>query len=180
MDIRTDHPLRRLFSGLVENTFLTQVGMCDPLLTDYLADLLVDFSHVERFQAVRGAAGKRVETIAAMLSVLDQDEPDHSSDRDRLMYRHIGDYTLFWAGLYPEQLKRASSESVDTLIMYVSQGKRSYALASELGTDRDRPPSSLFRHLSDEFEQCVYGLGLVRKGLEHCDDAPPRLGDLIL
>lgn len=180
MDIRPDHPLRRLFAGLVEDTFFTQVGMCDPLLTDYLSDLLVTYTHVDRLNAIRNALGKRVEQIASILAATAGDEATDREVRDRRMYRHIGDFTLFWAGVYPEQLKRALPESADTLIMYVSQGKRSYALASELGSDNERPPASLFRHLSDEFEQCIYGLGLVRRSLERCSDLGDKRGELIL
>lgn len=180
MDIRPEHPLRRLFSGLVEETFFTRVGMCDPLLTDYLSDLLVTFTHVDQLQAMRNVAGKRLDRIAAMLSVMTEGEFRGEAERERQIYRSIGDFTLFWAGVYPEQLQRAAPESADTLLTYVSQGKRSYALASQLSGDEDRPPARLFRHLSDDFEHCLFGLGLVRKGLESCADLADSRGDLIL
>ena len=57
--IRKNHPLRRLFAGLVEHTFCTEVGMCDPTLSVYLADLLVSFTHVDRLNAVRNASWAR-------------------------------------------------------------------------------------------------------------------------
>ena len=180
MDIRPDHPLRRLFAGLIEDTFFTQVGMCDPLLTDYLSDLLVTYTHVDRLHVIRNAVGKRIDRIASMLTVMAEGALPEPADRDRLMYRHIGDFTLFWAGVYPEQLERALPESTDTLLTYVSQGKRSYAMASELGSENDRPPAKLFRQMSDEFEQCMYGLGLVRRGLESCTDLGDKRGELIL
>lgn len=178
--IRKNHPLRRLFAGLVEHTFCTEVGMCDPTLSVYLADLLVSFTHVDRLNAVRNAQGKRLDQIASMLAVLAEDQPNTAAERDRTMYRHIGDFTLFWAGVYPEQLKRASHDQTDALLDYVSQGKRSYAIVSELAGEDDRPPSSLFRHLSEDFENCLYGLGLVRRGWERTEGAPSgQAGELL-
>ncbi|UCE59991.1 MAG: hypothetical protein JSU63_21420 [Phycisphaerales bacterium] len=165
--IPEDHPLRRLFAGLVEHAFYTEVGMCDPTLTGYLSELLVDFTHIDRLRAVRNARGRDLKQIAAMMLVLADDLSSDPLERDRLMYRQIGDFTLFWAGVYPEQLRYATRQAEDVLLDYVAQGKRSYAIVSDLADEEDAPPSSLFRHLSEDFEHCLYGLGLVRRGWEN-------------
>ena len=178
--IREDHPLRRLFAGLVENAFCTQVGVCDPALTAYLSDLLVNFTHVDRLSIIRNVEDRRLDQIAAMLTVLSGEQSVEPIERDRTTYQQIGDYTLFWAGVYPEQLKRAARHPSDVLFDYVSCGKRSYAIVSRLVDEDDAPPSSLFRHLSEEFESCLYGLGLVRRGWEESDTPPGgRAGELL-
>lgn len=153
--------------------------MCEPALTDYVSELLVSFIHVDRLQVLRNAADKRPEQVAAMLAVALEDAPASTSERDRLMYRHIGDFTLFWAGLYPEQLKLTRRNQSDVLVNYVSQGKRSYAIVSELATDQDRPPSRLFKLLSEDFEYCLYGLNLVRKSWEKISHAKPSSGEIV-
>lgn len=145
--------------------------MCNPTLTGYLADLLVDFTHVDRLRAIQNTQGKRLDQIAAMLAVQSEERPTNDAERDRNVYRHIGDYTLFWAGVYPEQLSRQHSRPSDVLLDYVSQGKRCYAIVSELAGEDDVPPSSMFRHLSEDFEYCLYGLGLVRHGWERAHSA---------
>jgi hypothetical protein len=92
-------------------------------------------------------------------------EAESASDveRRRECLRHVGDYTLFWTGVYPEALSRLQSiESSDHLISYQLQGKRSYYLASTLGSDE----SPLLRRLSDEFELCAFGLSRVRREWE--------------
>ena len=165
-DISGHHPLRRLFAGLVEDAFCTRVGMCNPALTDYLADLLVGFTHIRRLNAIRNARGKRLDQIAAMLAVMSENRPTTAAERDQSVYRNIGDYTLFWAGVYPEYLKRTRHDQSDILLDYVQQGRRSYAIVSDLADEADAPPSSLFRNLSEDFEFCLYGLSLVRQGLE--------------
>ncbi len=143
--------------------------MCNPSLTKYVADLLVNFTHIDTLNVIRNARGKRIEQIASMLLVLLKEHPATNVEHDRTMYRQIGDYTLFWAGMYPEHLTRSDHHTSDVLLDYVSQGKQSYAIVSQLAREDDSPPSSLFRHLSEDFEYCLYGLGLVRRGWEQSD-----------
>lgn len=162
--IGRDHPLRLHFAGLIENAFCAEVGMCDPQLTDYLADLLVDFTHIDRLKALRRTEGKELDQIASMLIAMSDDIPNDWRERDRSMYRQIGDYTLFWAGMFPEHLRRQSPRPTDILLDYVTRGKKSYAIVSDLVAENEAPPPSLFRHLSEDFEFCLYGLGLVRRG----------------
>ena len=177
--IPENHPLRRYFSGLVEDAFCTQVGMCDPVLTDYVSDLLVSFTHVDRLQAVRNARDKRLDQIAAMLAIAAEEKPQSPRERDCTVYRYIGDYTLFWAGVFPEDLER-HRRKVDVLLDYVSQGKQCYAIVSKLSHEDDAPPASLFRHLSEDFEFCLYGLGLVRRGWEEYEKRRAEPGGDIL
>jgi len=164
---------------LVEHAFCAEVGLCHPRLTAYLTDLLVDFTRVDRLIAVEHASGKRLEQVAGMLGVGDDERLLTQVERDRLVYRNIGDYTLFWAGVYPEQLKRVSRDPSDVLLDYVAQGRKSYAIVSRLAGEDDAPPSSLFRHLSDDFEYCLYGLGLVRKGWEESKPAGRDSGEIV-
>ena len=48
LPIREDHPLRRMFTGLLDHAFCAEIGICDPQLTGYLADLLVAFVHIDQ------------------------------------------------------------------------------------------------------------------------------------
>lgn len=177
--IPVHHPLRRYFAGLVESAFCAEVGLCDPKLMDYLCELLVSFTHIEQLQMIRNAQGKRLEQVASMLTVLFDEEPESAVERDCLVYRHIGDYTLFWTGVYPEQLRRLRCDSPDLLIDYTQQGKRSYALVAELQEEDGAPPASLFHHLAEDFECCVHGLGLVRRSMEAGDTRGQTPGGLV-
>lgn len=159
-----EHPLRQLFSGLVEQAFMADMGICDTHLTDYLGDLLADFLHVDQiypFRSVDGAAIREVSLIEAQAHLAgDLPEPM----RKRLINRYIGDLTLFWTGVFPESLRPRSGP--DRLREFLIQGKRSYEIASQLSDPDARPPSNLLRRLSEEFESCVHGLHLVRCGWE--------------
>ena len=161
------HPLRRLFAGLVENAFYADVGMCDPPVADYLVDLLTEFIHLDRVFMLKNAGGRRLEEVAEMLANASLGTQVTGPTRDRIVHKHIGDYTLFWSGVYPENLKYLKhAGKTDHLVDYLKQGKRSYAIASELSAEQTDPPAHVLRRLSDNFEFCVYGLGLVRKSWE--------------
>jgi acid stress-induced BolA-like protein IbaG/YrbA len=178
MPIPNSHPLRRWLAGLVENTFHAEVGLCEPAVLDYIAELLTEFIHVERINVAGDGSHRSVEDLAELLCQA-QAKVGMSEDRRRELYRHIGDYTLFWTGVYPENLRRMHRRHTqDDLLDFFEQGKRSYAIASELSDDAMTPPALVLRSLSDQFEYCVYGLGLVRRNWEQgppADGLPPTI-----
>ena len=160
-----DHPLRRLFAGLTEQTFLATFGMGDPRLIDYLATLLSRFIHVDALYRLRNAQGRRLEEVADMMLEAQALPPEGRTRRE--LHRHIGDFTLFWTGVYPEALERLRSAlRKDHFIDYCTQGKRSYYIASTFADDPYREEAPVLRRLSEEFELCAYGLNQVRREWE--------------
>jgi hypothetical protein len=100
------HPLRQLFGALTEKSFTEHLGWPDPNVTDYVSNLLVDFAHTDHLYKIRNREDQPVDTVVDLLfesEVLLQAE---SMDRERDVHRHIGDFTLFMAGLFPEYLRR--------------------------------------------------------------------------
>jgi len=175
-----NHVLRRLFRGLVDNVFCAEIGLCDPELTEYVAELLVNFTHVDMLCVVRTAEGRPLRQIADLLTHLDCGHDGVSGEEDLLVHRHIGDVALFWSGVYPEGLRRRRGLACkDQLLDYVAQGKRSYAIVSQLADADASPPPALFSRLSREFEFCCHGLGLVRREWEQADPAAGHDGGLL-
>jgi hypothetical protein len=176
--MHASHPnmLRRFFSGIAEYTFLTRLGVADPPLVDYLSDLLTRFVRNDMAYRVRGLTGKRLIEVAEMLTEADE----RVGDARREVHRHIGDFTLFWSGVYPESLpRRQRNVCRDHLIDYRAEGKRSYWIASNIETEAEKnAPGPLLARLSENFELCVYGLREVRREWERRDgdeDTPPPL-----
>ena len=162
-----DNPVWRWFAGLVEVSFQERVGLSDPGVLDYLTDLLTAFIHTERISLLGDGSGRKVTDVAEMLTEAQLGPTASDDERRRSVYRHIGDFTLFWTGVYPESLRRMHRRAArDDLLSYLEQGKRSYSIASDLSTDNTEPPARLLTVLSDQFEFCVYGLGLVRREWE--------------
>jgi hypothetical protein len=167
---KPDHPLRRLFAGLTEQTFISTLGLADPRLIDYLSELLSRFIHIDALYRLRDARGRRLEEVAEMMIEAEAMPAEGRTRRE--VHRHIGDFTLFWTGVYPEALNRLRSIlSKDHFINYCEQGKRSYYIASTFADEPYREQAPVLRRLSQEFELFAYGLNQVRrewerKGLE--------------
>ncbi len=164
------HPLHRLFRGLTEHTFLAELGIGDPRLVGYVSDLLVRFVPTEGVWRVRDRDGRILTEVVAMLAEADASADDQ---RRRDCYRHVGDFTLFWTGVFPEAL--GPGEPTSRLVDYQLQGKRSYLMASTY----DGEEAPVLRRLSVEFELCAFGLSRVRREWEriepHDDGTPVRL-----
>lgn len=165
--ITGEDALRRLFAALTEHTFQVELGVADPALTDYLVEMLMRFSLGDSVFGYRDGEGHRIDEVADMLA-----EADHRRARPRReLLRHIGDYTLFWSGLYPEALSRLRAPSrKDHLIDYERTGKESYLMASAFDEDPFNAEAPVLRRLSEDFEMCRYGLNRVRHELDHVPD----------
>ena len=154
---------RRFFVGITEDAFYSRLGVADPPLVDYISNLLIRFMRSDDIFSVRGPTGKRLEQVADMLAEAEA----RRGEARRKVHRHIGDFTLFWTGVYPEVVERMRRTGAkDSLIDYGTQGKRAYYIASTIPVQKEVAPTSLLKRLSHEFELCVYGLGEVRRQWE--------------
>jgi hypothetical protein len=166
-----DHPLRRLFAALTEHAFENTLGIADPPLVDYLSLLLSRFVNIDAIYRLHNAHGRRLEEVAEML--LDAESLPQEGRTRREYHRHIGDFTLFWTGVFPEGMRRLTSAfSKDHLISYTEQGKRSYYIASTFEEDPYREEAPVLRRLSEQFELCAFGLNQVRREWERA--RPPK------
>ena len=160
------HPpetLRRFFSGITEYAFVTRVGVADPPLVDYVSELLTRFISSDAVYRVRDLAGRQLDEVAQMMLEAGQ----RIGDAKRDVHRHVGDFALFWAGLYPEALTHMQQEGrCDQLLDYHNQGKRAYYIASTIPSSNESTRGELLHRLSEEFDMCVYGLGEVRREWE--------------
>jgi hypothetical protein len=162
---KPDHPLRRLFGGLTEHAFMQSLGLADPQLTDYLSELLSRFVSMNAVFRLRDAQGSPLEEVAAMLIEAEAMPPEGRTRRE--YHRHIGDFTLFWTGVYPEALKKLRHAMTrDSFIDYCEQGKRSYYIASTFEEEPYRQEAPVLRRLSEGFELVAYGLTQVRREWE--------------
>src|ERR1041384_4262567 len=120
------HPapaLSRFFSGLAEYAFQTRLGVADPPLIEYMADLLVRFIRYDAIFSVRSLNGRRLDEMAAMIL----EAQARQGDARREVHRHIGDFALFWTGVYPEALREMRGPSTkDQFVNYCYQGKWAY------------------------------------------------------
>jgi hypothetical protein len=183
--ISEHHPLRRLFEALTERSFTEKLGWPDVNVTEYVSNLLVEFTDTDELYRVRNREGRQVDSVAGLLFESEVLLEAKSVERELDVHRHIGDFTLFMAGLFPEYLRRLKTAGLiyhkDFLVDYVKTGKRSYGIAARLQDGAAEEPPPVFQKLSEHFELCVTGLGFVRTDLDRMQDrAYRKVKDILL
>ena len=160
-----EHMLRSLFHELVEDCYIQQAGMDDAEIAAYVADLLTDFTENERIYLLRDEIGRPVRDLDAMLTAAD---PIHgtaaSFDVERMARKQIGDYALFFAGMYPEAI--GVSTRPISFERLVETGKTSYQIVAAFNLFEYAREAPLFERMAAKFETCIYGLNLVRQELD--------------
>jgi hypothetical protein len=160
---RPPETLHRFFAGLTEYAFQTRMGVADTQLVDYVTDLLVRFVRYDALLSLRNLAGQRLGGVAQMLLEAEA----RVGDARRKAHRHIGDFTLFWTGVYPETLRSGrASHGHDFFQDYCEHGKRAYYIASTIEVAPPDNEAEVLQRLSHEFDLCAYGLGEVRREWE--------------
>ena len=172
-------PIGRYFAGLTESTFQSQLGVVDPPLIDYLTLLLLHSIRTDVVHQVRGVTGRPLMSVPEMVA----EASKRLGDAKRNLHRHIGDFTLFWAGVYPESLRssKSTAATADQFESYCSYGKRSYRIASAIEAPEDEIPSAdVLERLSERYDLCCYGLREVRRQWEAGDDDAFGPGSILL
>lgn len=160
-------PLRQFFTELVENNY-QEIGVRQPEVHSYVATLLAEFCETENLYKIKNSDGRSLSDVGEML--LESDPiygPASSFDRERQVRKHIGDYALFFTGMFPESLNkwRLRRERLEGLIDFVKAGKESYFIVSKFEHFEYAKVAPLFRRMSQEFERMVYGLNQVKNDL---------------
>ena len=166
--IPESHPLRVFFQERVQEHFEQEIGLRDNELQAYVANMLTDFCECEQVYKIRDAAGRPLHDVGEML--LESDPifgPAPSFDRERQVRKHIGDYTLFFTGMFPEAINhfRLRRQRLENFVDFIRAGKESYYIVSQFDVWEYAKAAPIFAKLSDKFEECVYGLNQVKNDL---------------
>ena len=181
--IPDSHPLQQLFVELVGRHYAEEIGIRDPQIVGYVARLLAEFCEVEELHKIRNGAGKSLTDVGEMLIETDPVfGPAPSFDRERQVRKHIGDYTLFFTGMFPESINqfRLRRNRLENFIDWMKAGKESYYIVSKFDGFEYTKVAPLFASLSTHFEQCVYGLNRVKNDLQEMQHPIVRRADEIV
>src|SRR5881398_3072727 len=166
--IPESHPLQQLFIELVGRHYAEEIGIRDPQIVNYVSHLLAEFCDAEQLFKIRNAAGNPLGDVGEML--IESNPvfgPAPSFDRERQVRKHIGDYTLFFTGMFPESINhwRLRRQRLENFVDFMRAGKESYYIVSKFEFFEYAKVAPLFKHLAEDFESCVYGLNLVKNDL---------------
>ena len=167
--IPESHPLQQLFIEMVDRSFSEGIGLHNQEIVAYVANVLTEFCEAEQLFKIRDAAGHALSDVGEMLL---ESNPVYgeapSFDRERQVRKHIGDFTLFFTGMFPESIAhfRLRRQRLENFVDFMKAGKESYYIVSKFEFFEYAKVAPLFKLLSQEFERCVYGLNLVKNELQ--------------
>lgn len=159
--------LRQSFAFVMTDALRREIpeGPREEIAT-YLAGLLSRFMRTDAIFAIRDAEGQEVTTLGEMIAEGDIQQRADSFERERVVHRHIGDFLLFWSGVYPGYLRQLRLKHEDEWLRdFTQQGRESYHFVSTF----DYPPhdgeAPLYRRLSNDFEVITFCLGQASRKL---------------
>jgi hypothetical protein len=131
--------------------------------------LLADFCDARQLFKICSSTGKPISDVGQMLIESNPVYgPAPSFDRERAVRKHIGDYTLFFTGMFPESINhsRLRRNRLENYVEWMKTGKESYYIVSKFEFFEYAKVAPLFATLSQNFEQCVHGLNMVKNDLQ--------------
>lgn len=150
--------LNKFFLDLTRQSFW-QLGLYDPTVSEYVADVLTQFARADNLYRVRTRAGKKLESVVEILAT---SQPCGQGEakilRERALRKYLGDYTLFMTGIF-----RSYVEGKNIFDYYLQEGRKSYWTVSELDLSLYRTGFILFQELSKKFEYYSGALDYMRK-----------------
>jgi len=174
------HPLQDLFQDLVGRHYAQEIGLRDPQIVAYVSHLLAEFCEADQLFKIRNSFERPLSDVGEML--LESDPvygPAASFDRERQVRKHIGDYTLFFAGMFPESINhfRLRRQRLEDFVEWIKAGKESYYIVSKFEHFEYARVAPMFASLARNFEACVYGLNMVKNDLEEMQHPITRRSD---
>ena len=154
------------------------LALDDPPAVRYLADLLTRFARTDALHAVRDVPPQRLDTVVDSLLAIerawDWNSPAFDPGQEKLLRRHLGDYTLFMTGIFRDYVQRLAVTG-----HYQREGQRAYRFVSEVARAGGQEDAPLFRRLADRFEHYAGALTYARKVYFRAEQWPPggRPGD---
>ena len=174
------HSLQHLFEDLVGRHYAEEIGIRDPQVVAYVSHLLAEFCEAEQLFKIHDSSNRPLSDVGEMLLQSDPVYgPAASFDRERQVRKHIGDYTLFFAGMFPESINhlRLRRHRLENFVEWIKAGKESYYIVSKFEHFEYAKVAPLFASLAQNFEGCVYGLNMVKNDLEEMQHPITRRSD---
>ena len=134
------------FYILVRNVFLRS-GLQERELADYVAEVLAEFSQIDRTQCQ--VKNQPLNYFVDMLAALQT-----ADDITRFYIRaHIGNYSLFLSGVFPERIRRrAELRGAPDLRYYEDIGRTSFRAVSDHRLAHKYDLAEVFGLLSERFQ----------------------------
>src|SRR5258708_32175488 len=167
---------RFYFYILVRNVF-RRSDIQDRSVADSVAEVLEEFSRPERAQCVVPGQASPLDYFFEMLAALNTVD-----DRTRFLIRvHIGNHSLFLAGVFPERIRcRAETRGFPDLKYYEGLGRAQYRIASDHRLAQRYEVAGIFDTLSERFNTTRQALNDISARVLFIGDANYPVESLII
>ena len=147
-------PSPPLFTYVAVRHTLLAAGVDDRDLADYLAALLLEFGQHNRHARIRG--GERAsddQTYNYLVDIVsDLSEEPEGAERGFLLQAHLGNYSLWLAGLFPDYIAaRRQRAGGPDLLYYDELGRQGYGLASRHVLAERFGVAGIYREAAERF-----------------------------
>ena len=143
-------PSAPLFVYVAVRNALRSGRVDDRDLADYLAALVLEFGQRGRYARIANADDETYTYLADIVS--DLGEQDGDGERGFLLQVHLGNYSLWLAGLFPAYIAaRRERAGGPGLAYYDAMGRQGFRLASEHRLAERFGVAGLYRQVAERF-----------------------------
>src|SRR6266446_1124930 len=145
-------------------------------VADYVAEVLTEFSQMERTQCRVNGQVQPLDYFFEMLGALQT-----ADDSTRFYIRaHIGNYSLFLSGIFPDRIRvRAEIRGAPNLRYYEELGRANYRVASDHRLARRYDLDGIFTTLAERFQTTRLALNDLGERLITLGDVDASISSLV-
>src|SRR6266478_10085197 len=145
-------------------------------VADYVAEVLSEFSRLERTECRPNGQGQSLDYFFEMLGALQT-----ADDTTRFYIRaHVGNYSLFLSGIFPDRIRlRAEYRGAPDLKYYEELGRSNYRVASDHRLARKYDLDGIFTTLAERFQTTRLALNDLGERLITLGDVDASISSLL-
>ncbi|MGV3531515.1 MAG: hypothetical protein ACO1QR_04040 [Chthoniobacteraceae bacterium] len=159
----------QLYFYILIRHVLKATGLNDRGVSDYVASLLERFSQTARMRSPADGRSTPIQYVSDMLIALRNASPQQSF----LIRAHIGNYSLFIAGIFHETVQSRYSRGGPDLGFYEGVGSANYKSVASHQLARSCELSAIYDLLAESFHDVRLALNHISGALFHIDRHPP-------
>jgi hypothetical protein len=149
---------------------LADSGLHDRELADYVAAMLAEFAKAGRLSRAQPDDAQELNYVFEMLQALES----ASGPRVFFIRAHVGNYSLFMSGIFPEHLlHRALRRGAPGISYFESVGGSNYLTAAEHSLARELRLENVLGCLGDRFPSVRQALNQLSDRLVSLENIPP-------
>ncbi len=156
---------------------LRRASLDERALTDYVAALLLAFSHISQLRAP-GTPGDQGPTARSFTYISDlMTQASHCSPEQAFLVRvHMADYALFLSGMFAERVHaHVQRRGAPSLSFYEAVGQSTYLRMADHPQARRTQLQDIFKLLGAEFRRVRLALNDLTDSLLHLHETPSIL-----